>query len=68
MKAAIEVENRHEGDRIKTALSDPTTRAFVNIIGTLSGLSPAARVRVLRFVEETLAEEEQPSSGTGKDA
>ena len=57
MKTTIDVENRGEADRVKTALNDPATRAFVNVIGALLPLQPKARQRVVRFVTEQLAEE-----------
>ena len=35
MKISIDVKNRSEGNRIKTALEDPATRAMVNVTGAL---------------------------------
>jgi hypothetical protein len=64
MKAAIEVENRAEGDRIKRALGDEATRAFVNTMGALLPLAPKARDRVLRFVTETLEDGDGQASET----
>lgn len=56
MKASIEVESRKEADLIKTALDDPTTRAFVQVVGALLPLSQRARARVLGFVKDELDE------------
>lgn len=50
MKMAIDVKNKGEGDAIKTALDDPTTRAFVLVMGAVLPLSEAGRRRVLAFV------------------
>lgn len=59
MKATIDVETRAEADRIKAALNDPTTRAFVNVMGALQPLRRSAQERVLRFVEAHLAEAQE---------
>ena len=57
MKTTIEVSSRSEGERIRAGLRDPTARAFVIVIGALNDLaSDRARARVLRFVEDQLAE------------
>jgi len=50
MKASIEVTDRQEATRIRTALDHPETRALVNVIGALLPLEPADRHRVLVFV------------------
>jgi hypothetical protein len=57
MKSTIEVKDRKEADLIKTALDDPTTRAFVQVVGALLPLSPKARQRVMMFVAGELEEE-----------
>lgn len=54
MKVAIEVKDRAEGDRIKTALTDEVTRAALNAMGALLPLSPRAQKNVLRFVSDQL--------------
>jgi hypothetical protein len=56
MRAAIDVTDRHEADRIKAALEDETMRAVVNIVGLLLPLSHRARRRVLAFAIDKLAE------------
>lgn len=56
VKVAIEVKNREEGNLIKAALLDPTTRAMVLIMGALSELpTNAEKLSVLRFVEAKFA-------------
>jgi hypothetical protein len=59
MKATIEVKDRKEADLIKTALDDPATRAFVQVVGALLPLSPRARQRVMNFVTDKLNEEQE---------
>ncbi len=60
MKIAIEVENRRQGQAIKTALADREVRAFVLIMGELIPLpSDRARARVLRYVEDHLHEQNE---------
>lgn len=59
MKATIEVKDRKEADLIKAALDDPKARAFVLIVGALLPLSQRARARILNFVTDQLAEEEE---------
>ena len=57
MKTTIEVKDRREGEGIRAGLQDPTARAFVIVVGALNALaSDRARARVLRFVEDQLAE------------
>ncbi len=63
MKATIDVTDRAEGDRIRAALTDATTRAFVNVIGALQPLEERARERVLRFVTDTFADEQREQEG-----
>lgn len=58
MKTTIEVQSKQEGELIKTALDDPTTRAFVQIIGALLPFSPKARARILAFVNDNLEQEQ----------
>lgn len=63
MKATIEVKNRDEATAIRAGLADPVTRAFVLVIGTLQQLpSDRARQRVLTFVKDTLAEEQEDAT------
>jgi len=56
MKTTIDVESRREADLIKTALNDPITRAFVQVMGALLPLSHRDQIRVLNFVSDKLAE------------
>jgi len=59
MKTSIDVVNRQEGEQIRRGLADPQVRAFVKVMGTLLALpSDRARERVLRFVDDKLAEED----------
>ena len=63
MKASIEVKNREEATAIRTGLEDPTIRAFVVVMGTLNALPTGrARRRVLQYVEDRFAEEEEQAS------
>jgi hypothetical protein len=58
MRAEIEVRNRAETRLIRAALEDKEVRAFVKVVGALKRLSSnRARIRVLRFVADTLDEE-----------
>lgn len=57
MKTTIEVTDRREADAIKTALDDPTTRAFVVVVGTLLPLTDRERKRVMMFVSDKLDEQ-----------
>ncbi len=57
MKVAIEVKDRSEGDRVKAAMEDPTTRAMVNVVGALMPLSTKAQSRVMRYVAEKLEDD-----------
>lgn len=59
MKATIDVESRKEADLIKTALDDPQTRAFVQVVGALLPLSERARARVMQFVSDKLEEDRE---------
>ena len=57
MNASITVRDRKEADTIRRALKEPDVRAFVLVIGTLLPLpSDRARMRVLNFVRDQLAE------------
>jgi hypothetical protein len=61
MKATIEVNDRKEANAIRTGLEDPTTRAFVIVMGELSKLpSDRARRRVLDFVRDYFDENPGP--------
>lgn len=62
MKTTIEVKDRKEADAIKTALEDPTTRAFVVVVGTLLPLTIRERKRVMTFVADKLEDEQQSES------
>jgi hypothetical protein len=60
MKATIEVKDRSEKQAIEVALTDPATRAFVVITGTLMQLpNNRARARVLDWVADKLHEEQE---------
>jgi len=60
MKATIEVRDRSEKQAIEQALTDPATRAFVVITGTLMQLpTDRARARVLDWVADKLTEEQE---------
>lgn len=52
MRKAIEVADRREGELIETALSDPTTRAMVKVVGALEPLTAAQRRRVLAWAQD----------------
>lgn len=57
MKVAIEVKDKGEAAAVKAAMADPTTRAFVLVMGALVQLpSDKSRKRVLEFVSSSLAE------------
>jgi hypothetical protein len=59
MKTAIDVADRKEAAQIRRALADPQVRAFVQVMGELLALpSDRARERVLRFVDDTLDEQD----------
>ncbi len=53
----IPVKDKAEGDNIARALNDPTTRAFVVIVGVLLPLGDRARTRVLSFINDKADEE-----------
>lgn len=58
MKVRIDVTTRAEGQQIRRALEDPSVRAFVKVMGSLLTLpSDRARERVLRLVDDKMAEE-----------
>ena len=54
MKAYIDVKDENERDLIGTALSDPSTRALVLMMGALLPLSEASRATVLNKVVQEL--------------
>lgn len=58
MKATIDVRDRAEADRVKTAMSDETTRAVMSVMGALMPLSIRDRRRVLAFVESGFGDDE----------
>lgn len=59
MKATIEVTDRKEAEAIRAGLADPAVRAFVAIMGALSGLpSDRAKRRVLQYVADHFDERE----------
>lgn len=58
MKTAIEVKDRGEGLAIKTALEDPTVRAFVVTVGVLLPLDAGGRRRVLNYVQDRFLSDE----------
>lgn len=53
----IAVKDKAEAESIERALTDPMTRAFVVIVGTLLPLGDRARTRILTFVNDKLDEE-----------
>jgi hypothetical protein len=53
VKVAVDVRDRAEGDRLKVALEDETTRAVMNVMGVLLPLSSRARDRVLAYLAES---------------
>lgn len=65
MKATIDVENRAEGDRIRTALTDPQTRALVNVVGALLPLRESARARVLRWALDKFVDDKAEQAAQG---
>ncbi len=62
MKVAIDVKDRREGELVRQALADPSTRAFVNIMGALLPLTARERKRVLAFATDKLDEEDATRS------
>jgi hypothetical protein len=53
MKAKIEVADRDEAKRIRIALTDPATRALVNVLGALLPLpDKRAQERILDWVSD----------------
>ena len=52
MKATIDVQNRKEAELIRKGLAEPDCRAFVKIIGVLSGQSDRSKTRILSFVKD----------------
>ena len=64
MKTNIEVKSREEGNAIKTALEDPTVRAFVTTMGVLLALpSNTVRARVLKNVSDQLGLNDETNNG-----
>jgi hypothetical protein len=60
MKAIeVEVKNRKEALAIKSALDDPTTHAFVLVVGYLKPFSKRAQTRIISFVKDKLDEEDE---------
>jgi hypothetical protein len=58
MKINLDVQSRAEGDAIKIALDDPTTRAIITISGILLELPDVgARRRVLGWFVDQIAPE-----------
>ena len=57
MKVAITVKDRDQAKAVQTAMADPSTRAFVIMVGSLLPLGPRARKRVLEFVADRIDEE-----------
>ncbi len=53
----IEIKDRAEGENIQRALTDPSTRAFVVIVGALLPFGDRARTRILSFINDKLNEE-----------
>ena|SRR5688572_27765731 len=53
----IPVKDKGEAENIERAMADPSTRAFVNIVGALLPLGDRARTRVLTFVNDQLSED-----------
>lgn len=53
MKVTVDVKDKQEKSAVIAAMSDPVTRAFVLIMGTLMQLpNDRARKRVLSFVAD----------------
>jgi hypothetical protein len=57
MKTAIPVKDRAEAQAIRTAMQDPSTRAFVTIVGMLLPRTIRSQRRILEFVEDKLDDE-----------
>jgi hypothetical protein len=61
MKINLDVQSRAEGDAIKVALEDPTTRAITTISGILLQLPDArARRRVVGWFVDQMTPESRP--------
>jgi hypothetical protein len=66
VKTTIDVKDRGEGERIKTALEHPTTRAMVNVVGSLLPLrNDDIRRRVLAMVKDQLDEDAEAAKLVG---
>lgn len=60
MKYTITVANKDEGEQIRAGLEDPAVRAFVKVYGVLKALpSDRARARVLAYIADRVAEEQE---------
>jgi hypothetical protein len=60
MKAVVKVDTRSDKVAIETAMTDPATKAFVIVMGTLLQLpSDRARRRVLIYVHDRLEEQRE---------
>lgn len=57
MKISITVKDRAEKEAIERAMSDPQTRAFVVVVGTLLPFSDRARRRILNYVADRVEED-----------
>lgn len=60
MKVAVQVKDKSEGERLQEAISDPATRALMNVVAALMPLGTRDRQRVLAFVENSFSDD-QPS-------
>ena len=54
VKATIDVDSKEQGAAINKALGNPVTKAAVVISGVLESLTPDQRIRVIKFVQESL--------------
>ena len=60
MKATIEVKDKAEREALRAGLADKEVRAFAVVAGLLLALpTDRARTRVLEFVRDRLAEEQE---------
>jgi hypothetical protein len=59
LKTTLEVKSKSEGEALKRGLGDPVTRATATVVGVLLGVPEHQRVRVLRNVNEALADDAQ---------
>lgn len=56
MKIEIEVKDEAEARALKTALSDPETRALAVTVGLLLPMTPRARKRTMHYVTDAVDE------------